>query len=356
MYVRQRLSSFALPGEGSCVVRFKTMREASAGVQAAHRRGLPTIPLGAGTNCVFLEPKLSAVFLQSCDRSLAVKRAASKTLITAGAGLPWDDLVRFAARHDLSGLEYLSGIPGTCGAAPVQNIGAYGAELAASIRSVEVLNLKTLQFQKLSREECGFGYRRSIFNTSERGLFLIGSITLEFTRGRSAAMPDYPELGRFTSLSPSLSELRHAILRIRRKKLPDYKTTPNCGSFFKNPVVGRKAASAILKCHPDIPHWPSGDGDIKFSAAWLIDHSGLRNRHWGNISISTKHALVLINTGETEHKNLRFAIEKITAVVYKAFGVDLETEPNLLDKSYVANFVTKQSVSCSRAPAARPID
>jgi UDP-N-acetylmuramate dehydrogenase len=339
------LSSFALPGQGEGLVRFKTIAEAAAGAKAAYRRGLPAIPLGAGTNCVFLEPKLSAVFLQSRDRSFVVKRTSSHTLVTAHAGLVWDDLVRFAVHHDLGGLEYLSGIPGTCGAAPVQNIGAYGTDLAAIFQSADVLNLKTLRSQKLSREECGFGYRHSIFNAVERGTFLIASMTLALTPGRMAAMPAYPELAKYFSGRPSLADVRRTVLRIRRKKLPDYKTTPNCGSFFKNPIMGAMMAKKILKRHPLLPHWQEKDGNIKFSAAWLIDHSNLHDQHWGKISISPQHALVLINQGETEHKNLNRAIKDITVTVHKTFDVTLETEPNLLGRNFVDAIAIKQSWS-----------
>jgi UDP-N-acetylmuramate dehydrogenase len=342
MTVHKPLSSFALPGKGVRTIRFRTIATAVSVAKNAHLHGLPVIPLGAGTNCVFLEPKLSAVFLQSRDTSLTAKRAGSKMLVTAGAGLPWDDLVKFAVHHDLRGLECLSGIPGTCGAAPVQNIGAYGANFAATLQSVDVLNLKTLQRQKLQREECGFGYRSSIFNTTERGTFLICSITLALESGRTAKPPRYSGFEKFSSARLPLSTIRRTILRIRREKRPDHTTTPNCGSFFKNPVVSRAAAMRILKKYPTIPHWRETDGKTKFSAAWLIDHINLRNRHWGKIRISPQHALILINDGETAHNNLRRAIKEIVATVYKTFGIVLETEPNLFNKAFVQKFAEKQ--------------
>lgn len=342
MDVHKPLSSFALPGNGAQTIRFRTVAGAAQAVEAARRLGLPVIPLGGGTNCVFLEPDVPAVFLQSRDTSLTIKRGQSKTLVTAGAGLPWDDLVRFAVQNGLTGLERLSGIPGTCGAAPVQNIGAYGTELATTLRSMDVLDLQTLRLRKLSRKACRFGYRKSIFNTTARGRFLICSITLAFGHGIGVKPPDYAGFEKHSSATVPLSTIRRAILRVRRAKLPDYRITPNCGSFFKNPIVDAATAAKTIKRNSSLPHWQEPNGTVKLSAAWLIDRAGLRNRHWGKIRISPQHALVLINEGDRNHKNLRRAIKKITGAVHKKFGVTLETEPNLLDDNFAALFWKRQ--------------
>jgi UDP-N-acetylmuramate dehydrogenase len=364
MNASRPLSSFALPCEGIRTTSFKNAVEAINAVKSARRLGVPVIPLGAGTNCVFLEPKLPVVFLQSRNKTIAVKRVTNnkkqgtrKTLVTAGAGLSWDELVKFTVQHNLQGLECLSGIPSTCGAAPVQNIGAYGTELAATLQSVEALNLKTLRRQKLSRKQCEFGYRRSIFNTTERGTFLILSITLALTPSRTARQPKYPGFANLTNrdtisprdrisvnCQPSLAAVRRAVLRVRRKKLPDYKTTPNCGSFFKNPIVSPATAAKILKRHPSLPHWPEPDGNVKLSAAWLIDAGGLRKRHWGKIHVSPYHALILVNEGDRNHQNIRRAIQEIRAVVRNTFGVTIETEPNLIDRKFVSTFKKNQNL------------
>ena len=336
------LSSFGLPGTGERVVRFKNIAEAIIAAHVAHEHGFPVIPLGTGTNCVFLEPKISAIFLQSRDRSLSMKQSGSKILVTAGAGLPWDDLVRFAVRHNLQGLEYLSGIPGTCGAAPVQNIAAYGAELAETFRRVEVLNLKTLRVQKLPREACHFGYRQSIFNTTEHGRFLITSLTLALAPNRTASPPKYPELAQQLAEYPTLTDVRRIVLNIRRKKLPDYHATPNCGSFFKNPIVNKAIAAKIAKKYLTLPYWPEPNGKVKISAAWLIGHAGVRGRHWGKISISPQHALVLVNNGESNYAHLQRAIQEITSVVQKTFGITIKTEPNFFDKNITDTFWTRQ--------------
>ena len=328
--VSSLLSSFGLPGEGAIPLQTcKTIAEAVQVAEQAHRAELPIIPIGEGTNCAFLESPIPAVFLRSTDQSLKIRQAkSSKILLKVGGGLPWDKLVRFAVGRGWSGVESLSGIPGTCGAAPVQNIGAYGASLADTLESVEALDLKTLQTMRLSRADCGFGYRTSIFNGTERGRFFIASINLRLRTGL------HP--------SPSLAEIRNTTLQTRRQKLPDYKKIPNCGSFFKNPIIAATVAKKFLQKNPSAPHWPAPAKKTKLSAGWLIENSGARGKHWGKITISPQHALVLINQGETKHVFLKRAIADITLAVKNKFGILLQTEPNLFDADFAEKIFEKQ--------------
>ncbi len=330
---RAALSSFGLPGVGAMPLQTcKTIAEAVQVAERAHRAELPLIPIGVGTNCAFLENPVPAIFLRSIDQSLKTHRAkgskGSKIELTVGAGLPWDKLVRFAVAHGWSGIESLSGIPGTSGAAPVQNIGAYGASLADTLEFVEALDLKTLRPIRLSRADCGFGYRTSIFNGAERGRFFIASIRLRLQTGL------HP--------SPSLVEIRNTTLRTRRKKLPDYKKIPNCGSFFKNPIVAATVAKKFLQKNPNAPHWPAQEKKTKLSAGWLIENSGVRNKHWGKIAISPQHALILVNQGETKHVFLKRAIANITTAVKNKFGILLKPEPNLFDADFAKGVFRKQ--------------
>jgi UDP-N-acetylmuramate dehydrogenase len=341
------LSSFGLPGQGAATWRARDLAEAVAAARKARRQGLPVIPIGEGTNCAFLESAIPAVFLRSRDRSLRVREIGSKVkgskiLVSAGAGLPWDALVRFAVGQGWGGAECLSGIPGTCGAAPVQNIGAYGASLADILESVEALDLKTLRPVQLSRAECGFGYRSSIFNGAERGRFFVSSINLRFGGTQPATVPNHPELLAELSPNPPLMEIRNAVLRIRRRKLPDYKKIPNCGSFFKNPIVAAALAKKFLQKNPGAPHWPEPDHKTKLSAGWLIENSGVRNKHWGKIRISPQHALILTNEGEIKHAFLKRAIADITMAVKNRFGILLEPEPNLLSATFAGKISKKQ--------------
>jgi UDP-N-acetylmuramate dehydrogenase len=338
----KKLSTFGLPGSGVETRYFTRASDAIAQIRHARAKGFPIIPAGDGTNCAFLAAKIPAVFLRSDDKSLKAVKGGSTVRVTVGAGFNWDDLVRAAVKNDWSGIERLSGIPGTCGAAPVQNIGAYGASLSDVVASVRAVNLRTLQLVTLSSGDCHFGYRTSIFNTTRRGEFLITSMTLRLRKGGIAIVSDHAELRAILPAKPSLSQVRKLILVIRKRKLPDYMTLPNCGSFFKNPIVSKKVGDRLLSLFPDAPHWEEGKKNIKFSAAWLIDHSGVRDRHWGKIAISKKHALVLVNRGEKQHEQLRKAIQSISDAVRKKFGVVLEPEPNLFDEGYAKRALSAQ--------------
>jgi len=321
------LSTFGLPGRGAAVVRCGDIRSAIAAISEARARGFPVFPIGEGSNCVFLEKHVPAVFIRSSDRAIRRHGRGSRAYLTAGAGLPWDALVKFAVARGLGGIESLSGIPGTCGAAPVQNIGAYGSELSHTLASVQVIDLRTLRERDIPLAGCRFGYRRSIFNTTHRGRFFIASITLRLKKDKKA-----PLIAR-----------RRAILRTRRQKLPDYKKIPNCGSFFKNPIIGKAAAKQFLENHPDAPHWPESKG-MKLSAAWLIERSGMRHKRWGNISISPDHALILVNLGETDHRFIKKAIADLQSAVRKKFKITITPEPNLLEKSMIKNILRQQRI------------
>ncbi len=339
---KERLSTFGLPGQGIETRFFKTAAAAVHEVRRAHKAGFPVLPVGDGSNCAFLEASVPAVFLKSADTSLKAVKKGKTVSITVGAGYSWDDFVNYAAKQGWVGIERLSGIPGTCGAAPVQNIGAYGASLSDVFDSAQCVNLKTLKLAKMTRAACGFGYRTSIFNTMRRGEFLIVSVTLRLRIGGIPDVFDHAEFQKMLPADPSLLQIRKAVLGIRAKKLPDWKKMPNCGSFFKNPVVDAKTGSALLKKHPGVPHWSEGKNNIKFSAAWLIERSGVRDKHWGKISVSREHSLVLVNRGEKNHEKLREAIVAIVSAVDEKFGITLQSEPNLLNARYVKELARAQ--------------
>jgi UDP-N-acetylmuramate dehydrogenase len=189
---------------------------------------------------------------------------------------------------------------------------------------------------------CKFGYRTSIFNTTRRGEFLITSTTLRLRLGGIPNISDHAELQKTLPPAPSLTQVRNAILEIRKRKLPDWKTLPNCGSFFKNPIIDKKNGNALLKKYPQALHWPEGKDKMKFSAAWFIERSGVRDGRWGKISISDQHSLVLVNRGEKNHEKLREAIVSISAAVEKKFGIMLQPEPNLLNARYAKEFARVQ--------------
>ena len=338
-----QLSTFGLPGQGIETRFFKTAAEAVREVKRAHKSGFPVLPAGEGSNCVFLEATVPAVFLKSKNAALKGVRKGKTVIVTVGAAYSWDQFVQFAVKQGWAGVERLSGIPGTVGAAPVQNIGAYGASLSDVLEFVQGVNLKTLKPVKLSKKACSFGYRSSMFNGAHQGEFLITSVTVKLQLAGIPDVSDHEELKRMLAgTTPSLRDVRDAVLAIRKRKLPDWRTLPNCGSFFKNPIVDKKMAKLILKKGAQAPHWSEKAGNVKFSAAWLIEKSGVRDESWGKISLSPQHALVLVNRGEKNHEKLREAILAIITAVDRKFGIILQPEPNFLTARYAKEFARVQ--------------
>jgi UDP-N-acetylmuramate dehydrogenase len=255
-----------------------------------------------------------------------------------GAGVEWDKFVARAVARNCAGVECLSGIPGSVGGAPVQNIGAYGQEVAETITSVQALDLKDGQLRELCREACGFSYRTSIFNSSQRGRFLIVRVSFELTPG-GVAHVQYADLKKHFagfSKTPALADVREAVRRIRASKgmliTPGDEDCRSAGSFFKNPIVSseqhqdleKRAAARGLQ----IPSYPALEARRKVSAAWLVEHSGFaRGYSSGRAGISRKHALAIVNRGEATAADVVSLKEDIQQRVEEIWGIRLDPEP-----------------------------
>ena len=289
--------------------------------------------LGEGSNSVFgshIRGTLLQVAWRGCERMEA-------GFIRAKAGEQWDELVQWSLCQDLQGLENLSMIPGTVGAAPMQNIGAYGVELAQRCHAVQATHWDSLERRRFKADECLFAYRSSIFKKKSHQPWIITEV--EFHLNESGASPDtaalhyaYPDLQRrFSQQAPSSAlELAQAIRDIRASKLPDPNTEPNAGSFFHNPRIPSDAAIALKRRYPDLPIYPDGEKHHKLSAAWMIEQCGFKGQRDGDVGVSAKHALVLVNYGlATGEKLLDFAQTLIEAVDAK-FGITLSIEPRIL--------------------------
>ncbi len=268
-------------------------------------------------------------------------------LITIEAGLEWDKAVEQTVEMGLSGLEALSWIPGLVGASPVQNIGAYGAEVKDTIQVVHTYDMKEKKFVDFSNEECDFGYRNSIFKKNP-GRYFIYAITFalararlsvqpSMTRARLSVNPSVPQykdvISYFESkniLAPTLREIREAIIEIRKAKLPDPKEKPNVGSYFGNPIISKETTEKLLQKFPDIKMYEVENG-MKLFAGWLIDKAGLKGYEKGNFSIHKNHALVLIGNGKGNLDELLEFESYIKQKVFEMFGVELIREPVLVD-------------------------
>lgn len=288
--------------------------------------------LGGGNNILFTE---------DFDGTLIVPRSTAITVtgddpeavyVRADAGVEWDDLVEWAVARGLWGVENLSLIPGKAGAAPVQNIGAYGAEACNTIVEVEMFCPETMNMLTLAAAHCGFGYRESIFKHSLRGRVIITAVKFRLMK---APQPNiaYGDLQREVEArgGATLRNIRDAVCAIRRSKLPDTSLLGNAGSFFKNPVVGRGVAEELLEKYPDMPVYPAAGPDcLKLAAGWLIDRAGMKGYAEGAVGVHDRQALVLVNRGGATGGEVLALARKVQQRVRDMFGIEIETEVNIV--------------------------
>ena len=287
--------------------------------------------LSGGNNILFTRD-YDGLLLTPVARQITILEEHGTTLrVRAEAGVEWDDLVEWAVERGLWGLENLSLIPGKAGAAPVQNIGAYGAEAADTIRRVEMFCVETATMLTLDAAHCAFGYRESVFKHALKGRVIITAIELELSRTPRPRL-GYGDVEREVEArgGTTLRNIREAVCAIRRAKLPDPAVLGNAGSFFKNPVVEKAVAEGLLAEYPDMPHYPAPEGHVKLAAGWLIDRAGMKGYREGNVGVHDRQALVLVNHGgATGGEVLAFA-RKVQQCVRDKFGIDIDTEVNLL--------------------------
>lgn len=292
-----------------------------------------TLLLGGGSNAVFLGDWPGSILLNRI-RGIEIRDLGDEALVTAGAGENWHRLVRQTMDAGWHGIENLIMIPGSVGAAPMQNIGAYGVELADVFEHLVAWDLDERRFVELDRRACGFGYRDSRFRSGDRGRFVIVSVTLRLSR-RFSPKTGYSslagELERVGIENPSSRQLAAAVMRLRRHRLPDPGRLPNAGSFFKNPVISADSARKLLAAHPDLPQWPLPDGRIKLGAGRMIELLGWKGQSIGGAGVYPNHALVLVNHGQATATDLRALIDAIVESVRREFGIVLEPEPLLVD-------------------------
>lgn len=245
--------------------------------------------------------------------------------IETNASEDWDSFVAYCVEQGYAGLENLSYIPGTVGASPVQNIGAYGAEVKDVIREVVAVDINTGEVISFANHECEFGYRDSIFK--RKGNYVIVSVVFHLKR-TFTYVPKYFDLNKELEdvEEPTIQDVRDAVIRVRQRKLPDEKTLPNAGSFFKNPYITQKLADEIRIDFPDLPAFPYKDGLVKTSAAFLIDKSGYKGKRSGNIGTYPNQPLIIVNYGTTDGNEIVRFMNEVKAAVKDTFGIELETE------------------------------
>lgn len=289
--------------------------------------------LGGGSNVVFLSDVPGTVYLNRLPGIDVVEENEGRVIVEAGAGVGWHELVMWSVGRGLGGIENLALIPGSVGAAPIQNIGAYGVELESVLETVTAWDWLTCSWTTLSREDCRFGYRDSLFRTENPNRYLITSLRLSLSR-RFDPILDYAGLGdELGDEAPTPRSVAEAVIRLRRRKLPDPGLVGNVGSFFKNPVVEKAVGEELLSRHAGMPSWPVENGKTKLSAGWMIEACGLKGVKQGGARVSEQHALVLVNEGGASGHDVSALSVQVRKAVFENFGIHLEPEPRLVDFS-----------------------
>src|SRR5579864_5675175 len=334
------LTTFRLGGPARFLVEAKSAGEIEEAVAFAHAKNLTPFVLGGGSNLLVADSGWPGLVLQIAIPGIERRSGEvdGKALFDVGAGELWDRFVSHAVMAQCAGVECLSGIPGSVGGTPVQNVGAYGQEVSETIESVEVFDMKDGQVRELCPEACGFTYRSSIFNTTERGRFIILRVTYALAPGGEPHI-SYADLKRHfegRETLPNLAETREAVRHIRALKgMLIIAGDPDCqsaGSFFKNPVISpeqhedlrKRAAAKGLT----LPSYPALEKSRKISAAWLVEHSGFaRGYGFGHVGISSKHALAIVNRGSATAAEVLALKEQIQQRVEEIWGIHMEPEP-----------------------------
>lgn len=338
------LTTFGLGGPARYFAEIDDASDVANALRWAKEQNLPAFILGGGSNLVVADEGFPGLVLHMRTRGQRWIQAGGELRVEAQAGEAWDDVVAEAVHRDAAGIECLSGIPGTVGAAPVQNIGAYGQDVAETIRNVRVLDRHTFEVRELAPRDCGFAYRTSRFKR-EPERFAILSVSLGLVAGGRPALR-YTELAAALSdnANPGLAQVRETVLTLRRKKsMVLDETDPNrcsAGSFFTNPVVAaelaaevahRAVAAGFTQEPADVPRYPLANGQVKLAAGWLIERAGLpKGFRMGPVGLSSRHALALVHHGGGNTADLLRLALHVRTVVFDRFGISLTPEPVFL--------------------------
>ena len=336
----QPFNTLALPGRAEYLCEVTSRAELDGALAFARQRQLPVSVLGGGSNTVLGGP-VSGLVVRIANRGIAVVAEDERSVtVEVAAGENWHQLVMASLQRGWYGLENLALIPGLAGAAPIQNIGAYGVELSEFLDAVSLVEIDSGRQRTLTAGQCELGYRDSIFKRTLRGRVVIMSLRLRLSKQPQPRL-DYPELAAAVASrlaerrgrsgdNPTPAEVADTVIALRNSKLPNPEAVANAGSFFKNPVLPATQARALMAAHPGIPHYPQADGTVKFPAAWLIDRAGWKGQRRGNVAVHHRQALVLVHLGQGSGEELLAFADRIAADVLDKYGVALEMEPVVL--------------------------
>ena len=297
------------------------------------RPQVPLLILGGGSNILLTKDFEGFVLKNELKGIDIVSETESEVLVKAGAGEIWHEFVLYCIEHGYAGLENLSLIPGSVGASPMQNIGAYGVEIKDVFHSLEAYHIESGEMHTFDKEACAFGYRESVFKRKFKDQYVILNVTYRLNK-KPNLNTSYgaieSELNKMGITAPTIRDISNAVIAIRSSKLPDPKVIGNAGSFFKNPVVDQTVVDQILKTHPDAPNYPAEPGKRKLAAGWLIEQAGWKGKTLENYGVHKLQALVLVNYGGATGDQVFQLSSEIIADVEAKFGVTLEREVNIL--------------------------
>ena len=331
------LTTIGIGGPARFFFRATSIDELREALAWASDRLLPVFLLGGGSNLLISDKGFAGLVIHLDLRGITIESEDRYAMVKVAAGEQWDAFVAKAVDNEWAGIECLSGIPGSTGATPIQNVGAYGQDVSETIARVEALDRATDRVVWFTNEECRFGYRASRFKNVERERYVVLSVTFRLERGGCATIR-YPELQKYVDeRGVSVADLRgvrDAVIAIRMRKGmvldPNDPDTRSDGSFFMNPVIGAAAYDDFARTAPDAPHYPAGD-DVKLSAAWLIERAGFgKGFTHGNVGLSTKHTLAIVNRGGGTAAEVVELVRMIQDRVREKFGVELHPEPNFV--------------------------
>ncbi len=332
------LTTLKVGGNARYFAAAKNVSDVRQAVNYARSHDFPIFVLGGGSNLVVSDAGWPGLVLKVGIPGIEERSEDGNVLFEVGAGEDWDTFVARAVGRNCAGVECMSGIPGSVGGTPVQNVGAYGQEVAETIESVQAFDLRDSEVRELCNEACGFSYRTSIFNTTERGRYIILRVTYSLTPGGEPRI-GYADLQKYfagRNITPSLAETRDAVRRIRASKAmlitPGDEDCRSAGSFFKNPVLSaeqyQELSQRALARGLQIPSYPALDAQRKVSAAWLVEHSGFSKGYdSGRVGISRKHALAIVNRGEATADEVLALKNQIQERVQEIWGIPLDAEP-----------------------------
>jgi UDP-N-acetylmuramate dehydrogenase len=328
----QPYNTFHLSATAAYYASFQSVGELQELASQALTKNKQPYLLGGGSNILLTQAHIDGWILHNHIQGIEVLQEDSDYVyLKAGAGCSWHELVMLAVDQGWQGIENLALIPGTCGAAPIQNIGAYGVELKDVLVSVDALQWMDLQIHHFTAADCRLGYRNSIFKQEARHQYAITHITI-LLRKKPIFRTDYgaiqQELKRMQVERPTVKAIAEAVMQIRRSKLPDPAMMGNAGSFFKNPEILADEFDALQEKFPEIPHYPGNQGGVKLAAGWLIEQTGWKGYRRGDAGCHAQQALVLVNYGQASGAELLALSEEIQASVLAHFGIKLEREVN----------------------------